>query len=566
MEEGKQNLHLVVFFAIIINLIVNVGNFEIQPWDEGLYAWRAYSIFESGNYFDQTNEALGGLYSSSPPPLTIWATYFFMKIFGVNEFAIRFFSVLCSIISAILIYNISILFLPRKWAILSPLLLSATLVWNNFSRQAMTEIPLNMFIIACFYLICKIYFENDKKKNLIYSILYSVTFAFAILTKNTISLFPILFVLIFLLSNELKEKKYALIFASLIGIILASPWYIYMINTYGHAFTSALFPTHINSVVEGNTRDSGVFYYLNTLIIFLPIIFYLIFSPKAIKNNYNSIKRNYQNNYFLINIILWFLAIFFTFSFSQTKNPHYSTYIIPPLILILVYTFSEISKNNLSKLSLISLIYFGIACFLWSSFSTLRISIKSNNLNLLSTSYIITLSVIAVLPLIILLLNKKQTQLISKFITSYSFIAILSILLFSKTIYNNVFIDPKINFTAKNSISYLKSMGAKSFIYLYHKQNDGDSLYPQLKWYLKQENFKPIVSLIEISNNKIDFDKLNKIQDLNDKYIVYYASKGLPYIEPTILELLSTRLLISFNGNYLIFSKSVRPIKNKTTI
>lgn len=557
MEDNKQYMQYVVFFGILVCLVINLNSFEIQSWDEGLYAFRALSIFDSHNMIDQTNGALGGLYSSTSPPLSIWGIFASMNIFGANEFGVRFFSMICSLISGILIYNIAKLFVEKKWALLAPILLNSALIWNNFSRQATTEIPLNMLFLLCFWLICKIYLNNDLRKNIIYAIFFALSFATALLTKITISLFPLLFVLIFISSKELKEKKYLLIGASILALLLASPWYIYMINTYGHEFSDALFLPHISTAVEGNSRSSGIFYYFNLLLINLPILAYLVFIFKVFGQKLYNSSRQFSENFFLINIVAWFVAFLVAFSFSVTKNPHYLTYLIPPIVLLLIYIFDRLHSIELSNGSIIIFLISIFTSFLWSSLNGFRQSFKQILSDSLPNIIIVYFSIILVVIIAVSILTPKLRSQLSYYLRSYGLISTLSVLLLLKIGYNNAIIDPRISFTSQNSIRFLKKQQINSFVLLYNQHNEGDSLFPQMKWYQKHENYSPDIQLYKISPKTIDSNSIKQIAALDNEYILYYADDGLANVEPAVLELLRTRLLMKNFGNYLVFSKSV---------
>ena len=58
---------------------------EVQPWDEALYCVRANACLQFGAWLDQTQYAVGGLYSSTHPPLLIWLMAGFVKLFGERK-------------------------------------------------------------------------------------------------------------------------------------------------------------------------------------------------------------------------------------------------------------------------------------------------------------------------------------------------------------------------------------------------------------------------------------------------------------------------------------------------
>lgn len=554
MEDNKQYMQFIIFFGVLLTLIAGVWSFEIQPWDEALYAFRSLSIFETNNLIDHTNGSLGGLYSSTSPPLTIWAIFASMKLFGVNEFSVRLFSLLSSLASTIIIYYITVNFVEKKWALLSPILLNSALIWNNFSRQAMTEIPLTTFFLLCFLMICKLYTNNYYKKNVLFAVVFALSFAAGLLTKNTISLFPLLFVFIFLISKELKEKKKLLFLATVAGVIIAMPYYLYMINTHGEAYYKALFLPHIANAVEGNSRQSGLFYYANLLLISLPLIVYIFFIFKVLRIKLTDSGRQFSENFFFFANTFSFLVFFFSFSLSITKNPHYLCYMIPFAVMQIVYIISKLSEVQMNRISVFVLLSLLITSIFWSSLYSFRQDFKAFRLFAMPSNVYNLVLIISILGILLFSITNLHVKL-SKIVSSYQFIILVSMLLLCRVIYSNLMIDPQIGFSTRNTINYMKYKNITEYTILYEKKNEGDSLMPQFTWYSK-------VNIIKPANRKIDFSDNNtyleqEIKEIDNQYILLYTPEGLPNLKPEILETLKKRVLMKHFNNYLIFSKAV---------
>ena len=194
--KPSSSIHTVIavisFFIIL--LFLNLNNFEIQPWDEGLYAIRAKAVLEHKLYFDQTEYSAGGLYSSTYPPLTVWLLALSMNYLGESPLAIRFFSVIFSILSLVLIYNISRKIFSIENSLISIFLLSTTLGWNFYSRQGMTDVPLTFFFLLCFWASIKIFEAREAKHLALWAAVFSLSFASALMTKIIISFLPLIFV------------------------------------------------------------------------------------------------------------------------------------------------------------------------------------------------------------------------------------------------------------------------------------------------------------------------------------------------------------------------------------
>jgi len=155
---------LILFFSI--TLYVDMGRPEIQPWDEGLYAYRARAALEHNVWWDQTDYAIGGLYSATYPPLTIDVMAVAMKFFPPN-IAVRLFPLLSAIASLLLIFLIARRFINAEMSLMCIIGLAVTLVWNRYARQGMTDVPVVMFSLLALWTVLKI---SESRKNTICNI------------------------------------------------------------------------------------------------------------------------------------------------------------------------------------------------------------------------------------------------------------------------------------------------------------------------------------------------------------------------------------------------------------
>lgn len=526
MEHGQTyNYFILLVLSLLVLLKFNSG--ELQPWDEALYACRAESITTSGNYIDQTNESLGGLYSSTSPPLTVWAIYLNMRIFGNNLFAIRLFSVICSIVSLILIYNIAKFVTDRK-AIIAPILLASSILWNYYSRQAMTEIPLNMLFLLNLLLLIRYHLQADKSKSTIYLIAIALSFAGGMLTKITISLFPLAFALMFAIKYH-KWKQLLLAYSC--GFLLGSLWYINMGLLHGSEFWNALFLPQITTAIEGNSRLGGIGYYINILLISQPLTILLPFSIFRRSHTFNS-------KVFLI----WFALMFAVLGISVTKNPHYVTYLLPSSILLIVCYFNKINIKR-------DFIFILFAIF-WSFSEEFRHGLRGL-IYLQFTNLWLIFALIAIICYIfrnVILSHKREVCII--------IFAVLG----GRIMFTNLIIPAGNTFGAKALVEKMVSLDADNAIYVYHRYNDGDSLRPQLKYYLAHSRYKFSISNLAIHKNIYQLKALKSLENNPDKYVIYLIpDRNILTIDATIEEIARRRTVLFRTYSYILFSKIIMP-------
>jgi len=82
----RRDIIILVVLAAII-LLFNLGGGSLGSWDEAFYAQVSQEMYQSSNWIDLT---WAGAPWADKPPVYMWATTCFYKIFGVNEFSARF--------------------------------------------------------------------------------------------------------------------------------------------------------------------------------------------------------------------------------------------------------------------------------------------------------------------------------------------------------------------------------------------------------------------------------------------------------------------------------------------
>lgn len=561
----KPNYFTLGFSVSLLSAIIlffNLSKGEVQPWDEGLYAYRAKSIVDYNCWLDQTQHTLGGLYSSTYPPLVPWTISLNFKILGVNLFSIRVFSVFCSII---LITSLAFFF-SRQYSKQPVFLLATNLLisqhWVLYSRQGTTDVPLICFIFLSVIFAIKFVESQKKSESIMFGSAFTLTTFLALMTKIVLSCLPIIVFIPFIILKE-KKKALNLCIYFLLGICLASLWYIQMYLKYGWDFLSALFPPHLYSAVEGNVRPLGLFYYLNQLTVSNPIV---IFGFLSLISNFNkfNFKRIIEKKGWIYSIFyIWALFGILIFSLAPTKLPHYTLYMLLPLIMLsLDFIDLELSKIVSKQKALTFWIYM-IGLF-WSISPNFRRQIALGSFDQVLPSNYALIGVFIILGLIILLAKDEQVrQWLSKFSFDLSlFFATIVLILLAIL---NLGSKPTGNiFGGEKTANWLLSNKIEAFVYLYHQytDNNSDTLNPQLAWYTKgiyfgHDTSKKII-FIPINKENIGLKQIKEIIRYPRYPLVYYiANKD---ISTTILirEIGRYRPILFSTPNYIVFGKMFR--------
>jgi 4-amino-4-deoxy-L-arabinose transferase-like glycosyltransferase len=283
---------LLLFGLIILRAITaeKIYTKALYDFDEARYAEVAKNITKSRQFFiplsggpdDPTANPFilpdGSIlkpYLWKPPlhPIIIWLNY---QIFGVNEFAVRFPSLLFGLLSLPLIFLLSRAIFPnsRLDPYLSVILLSSSSDFSYLSSQGIAETTLLFFELLTIFLLLK----QKKLPSLI-------AFTLAIFTKSfaVFWLFPL--TLIILLSQRSRLQTIIQYYFSI--FLLSCPWHLFMFLKYGQDFWQIYFLN--NTIGRGTGLQNNiapVYWYLKYFLwqwpVYLLLILPLLFSSKKL--------------------------------------------------------------------------------------------------------------------------------------------------------------------------------------------------------------------------------------------------------------------------------------------
>ncbi len=487
MLEKFENKNLLAILLLFFSFhrFYNLGFKEIQMWDESLYGVRAKSIYYFNDWLDQTEHAVGKLYSSSHPPLLIWLIALLYKFFGVSEFTTRFFSALFGSLTVILTYLLTKKFFDDKIepssikaSVFSIPLLGSIYLFNFYSRQAQLDIPYIFFVALSIYFYLE--FLNGRRHSLYLS---GLSFGLALMTKIIVGFFAIITIGIFLVfmylrkMTSIKEVVSQLMIVSSIGFLIALPWHVYMFKVHGLDFINTFFKFHIverlYQGVEGNIPELGYLYILNQLVVQFPPVVLVFFDL------IDTLKNSKQAGEARVLIHAWFWSTFLITSISKTKIPTYALPSIVPATIIASIYLVKIIKEDRNLLPLSTL----LIAMVWSSSQGLRDGVKSlMKFNLTKESFALTavfLIVILLSPFLIRTINKLTNK---ENLTKVAFY--LSVLIGAWVIFKTEILTDynRYNDGARAVCNFIDSSEVDTLFYLYTKHST-EGMNPQLTFY-----------------------------------------------------------------------------------
>lgn len=234
----------------------------VDPWDEARHGVNAYEMLKQGNLIESTYRYETDYYNLKPP-LSMWSIMLSMLIFGKNVFSLRFASVLCYLILALVVVCFARKRYGRTAALFSLMLLAANT--TPFIAHMVRAGDADSLYVLLFSLamLCMLQIRENHKK------LYwcGFFFALAFLTKSFhAGVIVAIGGLYLLLTGELKRikvREYLKFFASF--AIPLCLWVFGRICVDGTAFLKEMWLTDVmgRSKSGFGSNEAGFSYYFS---------------------------------------------------------------------------------------------------------------------------------------------------------------------------------------------------------------------------------------------------------------------------------------------------------------
>lgn len=308
------------------------GNSSIAITDpvESNYTLTSAEMLTAGDYI---SPRIYGNYWYDKPVFFYWELIAAFKVFGINEFAARFFPALFGIFGIFMTYGFARKIYDAKTGFWSAMILGTSFEYWLISKTVITDITLFLFfnaVLVFFYLA-----YTGQNKNYYY--LCYLFAGLAVLTKGPVGiLLPGFIVTAFILCRRgfAEVKRMKLLSGPVIFLLVGVSWYYVMYQLHGQIFLDTFLGIHnvLRATVSEHPRDNVWYYY--TVIFFLGFFPWSFSLPMAIRKYWQ--ERRWpvidQTTLFLL---LWALGIN---GFYQCMATKYTTYTLPALMPIAILT------------------------------------------------------------------------------------------------------------------------------------------------------------------------------------------------------------------------------------
>ncbi|MBX9940015.1 MAG: glycosyltransferase family 39 protein [Candidatus Obscuribacterales bacterium] len=353
---SKSLVFIPVLLLCAFVIFARLGDYPLFNPDEALYAEPAREMLVIGDY---VTTYLNYVVRFTKPPLVIWAMALFMKIFGVSEFAARFFGASCGLALIGVTYAFVLRYVGLFAAVIASFSLVLAPLYLGTAREAITDMPLSLFMAWAQFLFFRAMHDKTSKAAFLAWILLGL----AVMTKGPVGLVvpgAIVGIYILLTGNILEKiKRLRLVAGLFIVAFIALPWFateIYV--TKGAYFNEFIMRENVERFTANvDAHKQPVWYHLLAMLIgFLPFSVYV---PVLLKDGVGALKSKFkeQKDLKVLNDLdetaslrlycaIWVLFTLAFYSISVSKLLPYTLPAFPALALLTVDCLDRHIKNN----------------------------------------------------------------------------------------------------------------------------------------------------------------------------------------------------------------------------
>ena len=292
---------------IFIPVIFYFGKRSYIAFDEGFYALQARWILDKGNW------TIPLWWDEYVLDRTIGLQFLIAKsqeIFGRNMFSAYLPTTAAAILMLFITYKLHEELFNKKYAIVSPLILSTTYLWFDYSHLATQDIIYSCLVTIGVLSLVKIKSKNDK----FYILLFGIWIGLSFMMKTFLVFVPLLSLCPYINTKRNLVLSKFLFFGIIIGFIPFLIWAI-SINPYLEKNIIFYLVEKFNILSNKNAFTNPFYYYFwNIPITLFP---WTIF---AIIGTIHNISENKDTKYILTFFPLILIIIISIFS---TKTPYY---------------------------------------------------------------------------------------------------------------------------------------------------------------------------------------------------------------------------------------------------
>ena len=307
----------VAIFCLVLLYFWGNGTLPVTAPVEVNYAQTAKEMLAAGDWL---SPQIYGNYWYDKPIFFYWELVAAFSMFGVTDFAARFFPALFAAAGLALTYAFARRIYDERTAFWSTIILGTGVLYAVLAKLILTDMSLFLFFggtLAAFF----IGYREQRRKY--FYIAYACA-GLAVLTKGPIGLLlPGLIILVFLaLERDLSAlRRICIPTGLLVFAAVCAPWYVYMYLTHGADFVNTFLGIHnvLRATVSEHAQWNVWYFYLG--IYFIGMFPWSFALPLALYRAWRIRPVIDVRTFFLL---VWAIIVPLFFQCMATKYPTYS--------------------------------------------------------------------------------------------------------------------------------------------------------------------------------------------------------------------------------------------------
>ncbi len=326
----------VVILSVLLCLLFGamLGSRPLSVPDEGRYVEIPREMVASGDYI---TPRLNGVKYFEKPVLFYWLESLPIRLFGINEFALRVWPALFALFGCLGVYGAGRRLFGRMSGLLAALVLATSLLYYGLSRAIILDMPLTVLMTGALLLFLVGTHEpsGSRRRTLFWASYASA--ALAMLTKGLIGMvIPAIIIgaWVLLLAEWRLLRSISLLSGMVVFLAIAAPWHILVGRANPEFFNFYFVHEHfLRYLTTVHSRYQPAWF-------FIPVLAAGLFPWSAflLQAVHHSLPRTWSERHEhrdALFLFLWAGLVFAFFSASHSKLVPYILPVFPPLALLI---------------------------------------------------------------------------------------------------------------------------------------------------------------------------------------------------------------------------------------
>lgn len=358
-------LGLAVFF-----LTWKIDLKPLENWDEGIHAEVSREMYRDGSWLSLSYR--DQLYTAKPP-LKFWLTAALFPIFGETELAIRLWSSLAGIATAIVlvwwIWQIS--GSGRLAFFTGAVFVSGRFVLYHAFRTGETDGLTAFFVTAAMYCWWRVWRSTSQSSQVqppyrSWLLVFGVLVGLIAMTKSLAAALPIVIAVVDLtLARRWRRLDWRSVgFSAAVAAAIIAPWHLAMTIRHGLDFWSSYVGFHVVDRIQEVLYANDVAWYWYADVMAKRLFPWTVLVPAAVLMSVRRWRRSGDDVDRLL--LIWMATVFVVFSAVQTKFDWYVLPLYPAVVIVLARGVTEFlhQRNDRLLIVLAGLAVFGTIALL----------------------------------------------------------------------------------------------------------------------------------------------------------------------------------------------------------